>query len=642
MFISIIKKYILLISVFLINYVSFSQTKYSTDPAYLISKPESEHLVTNEFSSAYPDTGTHNLHNYRPRNLSGNLGLAQPNYMLYYKSSPLGFKLYELPYGPDLITPQQVSYYKTKGPFASLSGFAGSKHEQIFRMLFSHTIKKNFNFSVKFNRYSSVGYYLNQQSFVSNFCSTLNYTNSTKRIGIYSYLLFNKIKHQENGGIKFDSIIKSNPLIGKDLLITNLSTSENKNEKARRHIKLNTISFNPWINLNKVDSSLFSNYLDYKFIYTGDYSSYNDRGISNESFYKNINYDSTLTMDSTHINKFINQINYTFKLNKFGVGTKFGYSIEKTVFNQRTDSTVYFDSLFVNQFLNGSLFFNKLLINKDSTSVNRNRNVSSELNYIKIFQGQNVNDAQLELKTKIKMRLDEHGFNTKHSFTFFLNILSEQRHPDFIFNYWHSNNFIWSNKFKQVNLFQLHSGFVQEKSGLSVNILWQNISNYLYMDSTTLPKQSNVVISNWAYRINFKKVFFNHLGFQTNLTYQTTNKSVIMRVAPLYVVGNLYYTGNLFKNNLQLTIGAQCEYYQLFKSYAYMPAYNMYYLQNRYTVGNYPFIDIYLNARIKPVQFFLKVENVLYGTAGTNYDFVKGYFQPDRAFRFGLTWLFFD
>jgi len=218
-----------------------------------------------------------------------------------------------------------------------------------------------------------------------------------------------------------------------------------------------------------------------------------------------------------------------------------------------------------------------------------------------------------------------------------------KRHPDFIYNYWYSNHFSWNNKFKPTNLFQTKLGLVNSASGLSANVLWQNVGNYLYFDSLTAePKQSNVIISNWQYNLNFNYVFFKHLGLRLNLYYQSTNKSSLVRIAPGAATGSIYYTGNLFKNNLQLQLGVQGEYYQKFNAYSYMPATNQFYLQNRHSVGEYPFVDVYLNARIRPVQFFIKVENVLYGAMGSNYYFVPGYIQPDRAFRFGLTWLFFD
>ena len=106
---------------------------------------------------------------------------------------------------------------------------------------------------------------------------------------------------------------------------------------------------------------------------------------------------------------------------------------------------------------------------------------------------------------------------------------------------------------------------------------------------------------------------------------------------------NLFYSSTFFHNNLQLQFGSQLQSYQSFSAYGYMPSSQVFYLQNEsFKTQFYPFLDIYLNARIHPVSFFFKVENVLQGSVGNNYSFVKGYFQTDRAFRFGITWMFFD
>ena len=117
----------------LLSTTIFSQVKYSRDPYYITSKPENFSNTSGTFNIAYPDTGVKNLHNYVQRNFMGNLGLANPEYILKYKTSPLGFNLYNLPYSNDIITPQQVEYFRTKGPFASLTGIGGSKNEQTFR-----------------------------------------------------------------------------------------------------------------------------------------------------------------------------------------------------------------------------------------------------------------------------------------------------------------------------------------------------------------------------------------------------------------------------------------------------------------------------------------------------------------------------
>jgi hypothetical protein len=93
---------------------------------------------------------------------------------------------------------------------------------------------------------------------------------------------------------------------------------------------------------------------------------------------------------------------------------------------------------------------------------------------------------------------------------------------------------------------------------------------------------------------------------------------------------------------LQLNTGAQLDLYSSFYGYAYMPSTQMFHLQHSIKTAEYPFVSIYLNARIRPVTIFVKVENILQNYVGTNYSFVPGYFQPDRCFRFGLSWMFFD
>lgn len=624
-----IKKLFTLISLLLINAVLSAQTKYSADQNYILSKKENQNLFSSDFQSAYPDTSITSIHNYSARNLSGNLGLAQPNYLLSYKQNALGFRFYDLPYGNDLLYRQQIEYYQTKGPIASVSGFAGSKQEQTFRMLFSHTTKKKLNISVKFNRFGSLGFYRKQQTFTNNFYSSLNYTNNNKRFGFYSYLLFNKVKHQENGGIVYDSLIDAEPTIGKDLLAVKLSN-------AKRENRLTDVSFNPWFRINKKDTTPFSHYLDYKVNYSGNYYWYLDNGAAYDGFYSAFYLDTTKTNDSTHIRQLSNSVHYTLKHSKSGLGLRTGYTNEYTVFHQ------HIDSLFTNQILSASLFWNNIFLKNDSLKENRNKVFHSEINYCNLITGSNSGDSKIEWNSEIRLAAGKSGGISKRTSSIFLKVASEKRTPDLLYNYIYANNFRWNNHFKKTSLFQMNAGFSHYRSGFSLGVLWQDFGNYLYFDSTAAPKQSNIVISNWAYQFAFRKVFFKHLGLNLNLCYQTTNKESLYRIAPIQAKGSLYYTGNLFKNNLQLQIGAQCEYYESFKSYSYMPAYNVYYLQNTHRAGQYPFVDVFINARIKPVQFFLKVENVLYGTAGTNYDFVKGYFQPDRAFRFGLTWLFFD
>jgi hypothetical protein len=615
----------------LLSETAFSQVKYSNDPSYLLSKTEFGNVIFKPFRSAYPDTSVKNLQNYSGRNYMGNLGLPTPAYMLSYRSKPLGFSVYDLPFGNDIIQRQQVEYFRTKGPYASLTGIAGSKQEQNFRLTFTNTLKNRLNFTLRFNRFGSLGYYQKQQTFTNNFYTSQNWFTKDKRFGFYSYFLFNKVKYQENGGIKYDTIFRDQPTITKDLLAVNISN-------AKHTIRETYAAVNPWLKLNKgdPDSVKFSHYIDYKLSYTGNYYWYTDANSGSDGFYNTFYLDTVKTNDSTHLRQIVNRANYTIKMNRSGLGAYAGYAHEHNIYHQ------FADSIFDHQLAYASVFFDKPITRNDSLSINRNKFFSTRITYSSVLSGPNSGDMKLELNSELNFRLNEKGLGTKKTNRIYLSILSEQRHPDMIYNYYYSNHFRWTNSYKPVEVLQAKLGLINNITGLSANIIYQNINNYLYFDSTAAPKQSKAIVSNWQFNLNYNYVFFKHLGIRLNLYYQKTNQSSIVRIPPGAATGSLYYTGNLFKNNLQLQVGLQGEYYQAFKAYAYMPATNQFYIQNRYSVGEYPFVDVYLNARIRPVQFFVKMENVLYGLAGSNYYFVPGYIQPDRALRFGLTWLFFD
>lgn len=194
-------------------------------------------------------------------------------------------------------------YYRSKGPFASLNGIAGSKEFQIFKMLFTHTYKDKVNLTVGFNRYTSKGYYLRQQSYTNNFYLSSNYTNRSKRAGYYLYLLNNGNKNQENGGIKDSVLTDSSMVLNKNLFKTNLDAKrDNREFKAM---------INPWYRLNKLSDSSHAtdHYVQFKSSFTTNSYRYSDTA---RYFYDRTYLDTIETIDSTRVRKFINELYYAF------------------------------------------------------------------------------------------------------------------------------------------------------------------------------------------------------------------------------------------------------------------------------------------------------------------------------------------
>jgi hypothetical protein len=607
---------------FCFSSISHAQTFYSTDPTYLKSKQERNNLLSN-YRFSYPDTSINNFHNYFPRNFLGNIGLPSPTYLLTYGTNDLGFNFYTPPYKNDVFTENQVEYIRSKGPYANLTGIAGSKKFQAFKMLFTHTYKDKINITLKFNRYTSQGFYLKQQSYTNNFFLSSNYTAKNDRFGYYFYILTNGNKNRENGGIVVDSLTETTLLKNKELFAVrlNAATRENKELKGM---------FNPYFRLNKQrDSTTRSNqYLQLKSSVAANTYKYKSDNDSLDNYYTITYLDTSKTRDSSRVIKIINEINYSAITTNSNFAISFGY---KNEFDQVWQKA---DSLFYNHIANADLSYKRSIAATDSLKTN-GKELETYFNFQYIFKGANAGNYKAESRTIL-------SFNKVKRRLLYFNLLAENRSADYIYNYWISNHFTWfNNGFKPQKQLQAVLGFNLNKY-ISSSVFIQNTTNYLYFDNVALPQQYTKALTNIGFKLNFTKVFLKHIGVGLNYVFQNTSNTTYVRLPQNQVTAKLFYTGNLFKNNLQLQIGGQFQAYQSFYSYSYMPATQAFYLQEGFKTKPYPFLDIYLNARIHPVSFFLKIENALYGFAGTNYALTQGYYQTDRAFRLGISWTFFD
>lgn len=592
-----------------------SQVKFVSDSSYLNSLSHLNKGNLRYFKYTKVDSSINNFQNYLPRNTNGNYGLPSAPLYFEYKVRALGFNLYQAPYQNDMISSDDVKYFQSKGPYANLTGIAGSKQEQNFRMIFTNSFKNKLNLTVAFNRYGGLGFLNRQQTFTNNFYTSSNYANKSNRVGYYAYFLFNKVKHLENGGIKDDSLFIEDVTINKNLLPVNLSN-------AKRELRYSTINFNPWFRINREDSSaLLSHYMDYEVNYSGNFTKYSDDDVENDDYYSLYYFNDSLTKDSTHWRTISNAINYTLKINPLDAKLRIGFKNEYNRVHQ------YFDSTLMNNMVNAGFYLHE-----------RYYDGFVKVDYI--VNGANQNDYSLEINNRYQRNILYHLF--KSSIVVNLNAQIEKRHPDYMQNLWYSNHFQWSNNFSPVDKFQGHLSLGSEDSRFQVGAITQSIKNYIYFDEFARPQQTSLTVQNLALYIKKDFLFFKHLGLNLGYNYQSSSYQTIVGTPNQIANGALYYQGNLFKKALQLQIGFSAQYFSEFNGLAYMPATNIYYVQTQKMVGNYPFVDFFLNARIKPVRFFIKIDHVSQGFLGNNYYLTPGYLQNDRAFKFGLNWVFFD
>lgn len=598
-----------------------AQVYYSTDPDYLKIKQEQNNVISN-YQSTYPDTSLLEFNNYFPRNFSGNLGLSSPDYILKYGTQDIGFRFFNAPNTNDRFDVSQVSYLRTKGPYASLTGIAGSKRFEIFKLLFSHTYRDKINITAGFQRYTSAGFYKRQQTYTNNFFLSSNYSNANQRFGYYLYVLNNGNKSQENGGITDGVLTDSSYKITKELFEINLNNAERDNRELR-------LMVNPWLRLNKKPDSLSAtnHFLQLKSTLVNRTYSYKDIIDTSNHFYSNIYLDSVYTNDSTHLRTYLNAFSYALLNKSRNFGLSFGYTNEWSRFYHDSELIV------INHLVHGDWTYHKNASQLDNLKSSK-ADFITRLNAAYVLEGQNAGNYKLESNSVWNFLSDK---NSK----LFLDALFENRNPDYMQQFWTGNNFKWNNhSFKNIKQWQAQLKYQIKK--IRISALAQSFNHYIYYNSEALPQQSAKSIINLAVNFNYHTIVLKHLGFALNYLYQNTSDPTKVRIPANSAQVKLFYNGNLSNNNLQLQIGTQLSIYDSFTAYKYMPATQIFYLQESYKTEAYPYLDLYLNVRIRPVSFFVKVENILYGYAGPNYSLVNNYYQTDRAFRFGITWMFFD
>lgn len=595
-----------------------SQVKYPSDSSFINTLSNFDKNNLQNFKYSKIDSTINNFQNYFPRNTNGHLGLPSAPLYINYESKALGFNMLTAPYQNDMISANDIKYYQTKGPYANLTGIAGSKQEQAFKMLFSHTFKNKLNITLAFNRYSGIGFYKNQESFTNNFYTTSNFTSKTERVGYYTYLLYNKVKHQENGGIANDTLFLENVRVNKLLLPINLP-SKLRTDAAKRELRNTTFDFNPWFRINRTEdsSTIFSHFVDYQFNYSGNYTKYRDPFSGSNNYYSVYYMDTVATNDTTHWRTISNALNYTLKLNPINAKLKLGYK------NEINQVYQYLDSSFINHSVHAGFYIS-----------DNHYSGFAKVNYI--VNGPNANDYSMDINNRYVKNI----FNIPFAVNF--NVNAEKRHPDFMFNTWYTNHYAWNNNFSPTDKFQSTFSISTTDNRFDIGLVYQTVKNQIYFNEQAVPEQTPIGIQNLSAFIHKDILLFKHLGINAKYNYQSSSYQSIISVPNHIVNGALYYQGNLFKNALQLQIGFNAQYFSEFYGYAYMPMTNQYYVQTTNVVGNYPFVDFFLNARIKPVKIFIKIDHVTQGFMGNNYSLTPGYLQNDRAFKFGINWLFFD
>jgi hypothetical protein len=251
--------------------------------------------------------------------------------------------------------------------------------------------------------------------------------------------------------------------------------------------------------------------------------------------------------------------------------------------------------------------------------------------------GYNIGDYEGRFSLS-KSAIDSAG-NQKNRFE--LGVLLKAYEPTYIQSRYVSNNFIWDNNFKKTFANTLFASFKSQKLKLDASAWVTDMRQYVYYNEQALPQQANEGVVVFAAQVVKRFQIKNKWHFDEYITGQYVI-SDLLPVPNLILRSSIYYRNYVFKKALLLAVGIDVFYNTAYNAPNYMPATGQFYIQNQTIVGNYPYVDVFVDAQIKKARIFLKAEHVTSGLFGQTYLQYPNYPMNDRAFKFGINWRFFN
>ncbi|MCF6296691.1 MAG: putative porin [Flavobacteriaceae bacterium] len=524
---------------------------------------------------------------------------------------------------------KDVNYYHVATPTTILQYRAGMEQGQVLDALFTFNTSRRLNGSISYQGLRSLGNYRNTLSAHEKTIVTLNYRTRNDKYYIRSHIVAQNLTNNQNGGLTVDSIdnFENNDENFKDRarLVTNFTDANN-------NISGNRYYFDQYYKIwQKKDTTRFvDSELKVGHIFNYELKQYKyNQGSSNSIFGASF---TPTVQDRLTYSKFFSEAYLSltspitlgevkFKINYFD----YNYSYKSIVFKP--------DNQIINSNINGKTIaaggewntkFKKINFTAEASTI-----ISGDL------RGNNISaSAQYVIDSTFAIRAKAFTNSKSPNFNF---ILFQSAYK----------SYNWQNNFKN-----------EQKSSLSIELdskKWiyallqvTNIDNYTYFDAPeinqqTKPVQASETINYLKLKLS-KEFKFGHFALDNQFIYQkVASGSEVFRVPDFITRNTFYYSNYIFKaKSLYLQTGITFSYFSKYFMNSYNPVLSEFNLQNNQEIGGYPIFDFFVNAQIRTVRLYFKIEHLNSSFLG-NFDYYSAPAYPyvDFKLRFGLVWNFF-
>ncbi len=512
----------------------------------------------------------------------------------------------------DNWTHHEIPFYKTPTPYSDLTYLNGITQGQLLHAVFATNVKPNLNLAAGYRGLSSLGLYKNSIVSSERFFGSLNYLSRNNKYKLkFYYYTYNK-NNEENGGLKDVQQFENG--------------GETFSDRGRIDVRLSDTE-----NLLK-NKRLFAEQqygiLNNKFI------------IGNDFTYEKKSYDFSQKTSTKLIGETFNEGEFKDSLYLNRVENYTSVRFQTRIFNIKT----------------GIRFIHQVY-GTDSTKIINNETIPQKLIYDDATWDSNLQFQIKNIKLKSRLQLGftqnllGYYFETKAAYRFSkqarisAKLTSTSKRPDFKFIMYQSNYkpFNWYHpEFKNELNQQLVVKIKHQKWG-KLKFTQQIINNFTYFDLDSLPRQNTTGIKYTG--LQYQKDFqYKKWGLTTDLLLQQVLDGSDIYPLPTYVVRTgIFYSNYYYNRNLYVQTGIDFKYFDSFYAPAYNPVTAEFVLQNKQKTGNYPWLNFFINFKVKRFRFYFKLEHIN-ALVEKNPNYYAAPLQPVRDFsiRFGLRWIFLN
>lgn len=205
----------------------------------------------------------------------------------------------------------------------------------------------------------------------------------------------------------------------------------------------------------------------------------------------------------------------------------------------------------------------------------------------------------------------------------------------YLLNNYVSNYFIWKNDFSKVRRARFGGILDLPHTGSRLNVGVENVQNLIYFNNSSMPVQNGgsiqVVSAKFEQALQFKA-----LHWDNKLLFQTSSDKEVLPLPSFAIYSNLYLKFKV-AHVLDVQLGVDCDYYTKYYAPGYQPATMSFYNQREVKVGNYPFMNLYANMKLRKARFYVIMSHINQGMTGKNYFALPHYPLNPRRFQMGIS-----